>query len=93
MVREIGNEAIFAIFPLFLFAAFLAFFALFAAIAHDVPPTDKFSEPEAEWRESSTGEDGVRFVYFPGAVESGLDVGHDVFAAHVVEEARLLKQL
>jgi hypothetical protein len=89
LVREIGIEAIFAIFPLFLFAAFLAFFALFAAVAHDVLPINSLTNR----RRSSAGEDRSGLVNFPGAIEGGLDVGHDVFAAHVVEEARLLKQL
>ena len=33
------------------------------------------------------------FVDFLGAVKGGLDVGHDVFAADVIEEARLQKEL
>ena len=35
---------------------------------------------------------GGEFVEFSCAVEGGLDVGHDVFAAEVVEEAGLAEE-
>jgi hypothetical protein len=44
----------------------------------EVPPA--FQCPVAR-RNTSDGEDGLRFLDLTGAIEGSLDVGHDVFAA------------
>ena len=91
-----GIDSIFAILSLFLLAAFFAFLSLFAAVAHGFL-LNSILKPlvslVARHSSNSTRPHRMRFVDRLGAVEGGLDVGHDVLAAYMVEEARLQKEL
>ena len=97
--------ALFPFFALFTAVAHESFFLLIQDYMPlgSAPSHGPLATPPTKTRESGpwilrplrhlTGDGVVRFVDISGAVESGLDVGHDVFAANVIEESRPLKQL